>query len=110
MKCLIEVCPKISEDGVIVNMNYPLTFLEFFETILGLIFRALELEFKNEEKIVRNIIIAQKSRSMKRQHSITAKSRQSSTKSLTLGEKQSVSKSEKIKSKSKIKKSSVQIN
>lgn len=34
VKCLIDVCPLISQDGFVTNMDYLLSFLEFYDTLL----------------------------------------------------------------------------
>lgn len=34
VQCLTETCPLISSEGVIINMEYPLSFLEFYEVLL----------------------------------------------------------------------------
>lgn len=44
LKCVEKVIPCILESGLIVNLNYPLTFLEFYEIILNcldVLFRVL---------------------------------------------------------------------
>lgn len=34
VQCLAEVCPLIMQDGLIVNLEYPLSFLEFYDVLL----------------------------------------------------------------------------
>jgi hypothetical protein len=52
VRCLAKVCPLIVQEDRIVNMDYPLTFLEFYQTVLTCIFTVLELEMKKEHKIL----------------------------------------------------------
>ena len=40
------------DEGLVVNIDYPLTFLEFYETLLICIFMVLELEMKKEQRIL----------------------------------------------------------
>ncbi|KAK9869387.1 hypothetical protein WA026_003144 [Henosepilachna vigintioctopunctata] len=34
VECLCSVCPPIKHDGIICNINYPMTFLEFYEVLI----------------------------------------------------------------------------
>ncbi|EFA03382.1 radial spoke head 10 homolog B [Tribolium castaneum] len=52
MRCLATACPLVMDDNLVVNVDYPLTFLEFYETLLTCIFMVLELELKKEQKIL----------------------------------------------------------
>lgn len=47
--CLVTACPLIVEDATIVNMEYELTFLEFYETIIFCAFTIVD-DKKQKEK------------------------------------------------------------
>lgn len=50
MKCLAEVCPKICQDGMVVTIDYPLSFLEFYEVLLLCTYKMAEKIQKQKEK------------------------------------------------------------
>lgn len=52
MRCIATACPLVMSENLVVNVDYPLTFLEFYETLLTCIFMVLELEMKKEQKIL----------------------------------------------------------
>ncbi|KAF2880053.1 hypothetical protein ILUMI_26122 [Ignelater luminosus] len=51
IECLTNICPQIACDNQIINMDYPLSFIEFYETLLMCAFMMVDKMKKREEKI-----------------------------------------------------------
>ncbi|KAB0790854.1 hypothetical protein PPYR_14941 [Photinus pyralis] len=51
VQCLCDACPQMKKNGVIINIEYQLTFLEFYDTLLKCGFAVVELKRKNEERL-----------------------------------------------------------
>lgn len=56
---MVKVCPLISINNIIVNIDYKLTFLEFYEIALSCIAMNLQLELSQENDSVDKINISQ---------------------------------------------------
>lgn len=52
IQCLATVCPLIVYDCKIINMEYQLTFLEFFETIIFCAFMMADEEKQKEIELI----------------------------------------------------------
>lgn len=50
VQCLTEVCPLIVKDDFIVNMDYSITFLEFYDTLFLCAFAAVDKKKRITEK------------------------------------------------------------
>lgn len=50
LRCIHDIIPPIIENGVIVNLEYPLTFLEFYEIILSCTNELVKEKAKRERK------------------------------------------------------------
>lgn len=50
VQCLTEVCPLISRDGYVTNMDYLLSFLEFYDTLLLCAFAAVDKKLQLHAK------------------------------------------------------------
>ncbi|KAK5645793.1 hypothetical protein RI129_004257 [Pyrocoelia pectoralis] len=53
-QCLCSICPLMKQNGVIVNIHYPLTFLEFYDTILKCSSMFIEMK-RNKERRLRKM-------------------------------------------------------
>lgn len=51
VQCLCDACPQMKKNGVIINIEYPLTFLEFYDSMLKCGLAVIELKKKNEERL-----------------------------------------------------------
>lgn len=51
VRCLAEVCPKIYQEGMVVNIDYPLSFLEFYEVVLLCAYKIVDKKQREKEAL-----------------------------------------------------------
>ncbi|KAK4879208.1 hypothetical protein RN001_007354 [Aquatica leii] len=87
-RCLTSICPHITVDGLIVNMEYPLAFIEFYDAILTCTFTLVDRKRRRLERL-RLLEEAKLQESLRELDIETSREfRRSSTKVKKLGKKQ----------------------
>lgn len=51
VQCLAEVCPQICQDGMVVMIDYPLSFIEFYEVLLLCAYKLVDRKQKQKEAL-----------------------------------------------------------
>lgn len=74
MKCLAEVCPQICQDGIVVNINYPLSFLEFHEVLLLCAYKLVDKKQKEKDALEEQARLEEQSEFAEPEHITTAAS------------------------------------
>lgn len=52
VQCLAEVCPQVCQDGMVVWIDYPLSFLEFYEVLLLCAYKIVDAHQKEKDALV----------------------------------------------------------
>lgn len=51
VQCLSEVCPQIVQDGILVKIDYPLSFFEFYEVLLLCAYKMVDKKQREKEAL-----------------------------------------------------------
>lgn len=51
VQCLSEVCPQIVQDGILVKIDYPLSFFEFYEVLLLCAYKLVDKKQREKEAL-----------------------------------------------------------
>lgn len=61
VQCLADVCPQICQDGTVVMIDYPLSFLEFYEVLLLCAYKLVDRKLKQKEALEEQARLEQQS-------------------------------------------------
>lgn len=72
LKCLIEVCPQIYQDDMVVSINHSLSFLEFYEVLLLCAHEMVEKNKKEKQAALEELAkVEEQSEKAESEHNIT---------------------------------------